>query len=94
MSAALPKGVMPYKRTPSFTEATVPAALLGEHSTKVGVWGLITIENGLLRYHVTDPRREPSVELLTPSRPGIVEPTMIHRVEPVGSVRFHVEFYR
>lgn len=95
MSGRLPKDVHPYKRTPSFTETTVPAGLLGEHATKDGVWGMIHVEEGRLRYVVTDSRREATQELLTPStKPGIVEPTIVHRVEPDGAVRFHVEFHR
>lgn len=95
MSGVLPDGLHSYKRTPSFTEATVPAGLLGEHSTKEGVWGLIRVEEGQLRYHVTDSRREPSQRILTPlTEPGLVEPTIIHCVEPVGPVRFYVEFHR
>ena len=93
MTAHLPEGLEPYKRTAAFTETTVPAALLGDHSTKNGVWGLIHVEEGTLRYLVTDPRRASTERILTPaSEPGIVEPTILHRVEPVGPVRFHVEF--
>lgn len=95
MSRDLPQGLQSYKRTPSFTEATVPAALLADHSTKEGVWGLIHVEEGRLRYQVTDPRRAPTERVLDPQgAPGVIEPTMLHRVEPLGAVRFHVEFLR
>lgn len=95
MSSRLPEDLHSYKRTPSFTEATVPSGLLSEHATKDGVWGLIHVEYGKLRYVVADRRRKPSEALLTSlSEPGIVEPTIVHRVEPVGAVRFHVEFLR
>lgn len=95
MTSVLPGGLHAYKRTPSFTETTVPAGLLGEHATKDRVWGLIRVEEGELRYIVTDERREPTQMMLTPATgPGVVEPTIVHRVEPVGGVRFHVEFLR
>lgn len=95
MTTKLPDGLEPYKRTPTFTEDTVPAGLLSEHSTKDGVWGLIKVEEGSLRYVVTDPRRAPTQTLLTPEGEfGIVEPTILHRVEPIGAVRFHVQFLR
>jgi len=91
----MPKALQPYKRTATFTEATVPAALLNEHSTKEGAWGLIHVEEGRLRYLVTDPRRPPLVRELTPeSAPMLVEPTILHRVEPLGPVRFHIQFLR
>lgn len=91
----LPAGLQPYKRTATFTEATVPAGLLADHSTKDGVWGLIHVEAGELLYLVTDQRRAASSGTLTPTtEPGVIEPTILHRVEPVGPVRFHVEFLR
>ena len=93
--SVLPSGLQAYKRTPLFTEATVPAGLLKDHSTKDGTWGLIHVEAGCLRYFVTDPARPQSQRDLTrEDPPGVVEPTILHRVEPVGPVQFWVEFYR
>ena len=90
----LPPGLRSYKRTPTFTEATVPAGLVRDHSTKEGTWGLIRVEDGKLLYVVTDPRRPSAERLLTPGvESGVVEPTILHRVEPQGPVRFHVEFF-
>jgi tellurite resistance-related uncharacterized protein len=95
MTATLPDAAEPYRRTATFTEASVPAALLNDHSTKQGAWGLIRVEEGRLRYVVTDPRTAPSESILTPdTAPGVIEPTMVHHVEPLGPVRFHVEFLR
>lgn len=93
-AAALPAGVVHYHSTPRFTEDTIPAALLGDHDTKEGVWGLIRVMRGHLRYHVTDERRISSSFDLHEGLDGIVEPTIRHRVEPVGPVEFQVEFYR
>ena len=94
MTAVLPDDVEHYKRTASFTESSVPAALLNNHSTKQGTWGLIRVEEGQLRYLVTYPRRPPSETIVTRARPAVIEPTVIHRVEPLGAVLFHVEFLR
>lgn len=95
MTASLPIELKSYKRTPTFTETSVPAGLLGEHSTKDGVWGLIRVEAGRLRYVVTDPRRTTEERILTcGDEPGIVEPTIFHHVEPLGPVRFFVEFLK
>lgn len=93
--AALPDGLEPYRRTALFTEVTVPAGLLKDHTTKQGTWGVIHVSAGQLRYRITDPRREPSETLLSGNAaPGIVEPTILHHVEPVGPVQFCVEFHR
>jgi tellurite resistance-related uncharacterized protein len=91
----LPDGLVSYRRTPEFTEETIPAGLKRAHSTKEEVWGLIHVLDGQLRYRILDERREPSELMLAPGRPpGIVEPRILHEVEPVGRVRFQVEFLR
>jgi len=93
-ATSLPPDVEPYKRTATFTDTTVPKGLLREHTTKAGVWGLIHVEQGTLLYHVTDPRRIPKTTQLTPDvAPGIIEPQILHQVEPVGDVQFYVEFH-
>ena len=95
VARALPDGLHAVRRTPDFTEGSVPDALLRDHATKEGSWGLIRVESGRLGYFVTDLRRIPFETILTPeSGPGVVEPTILHHVEPLGAVRFHVEFLR
>ena len=95
MTTVVPQSLETYRTTQRFTELSVPNGLLSDHSTKEGVWGLIHVTQGQLRFWVTDPRREAEMHLLdADSGPGIVEPTILHRVEPVGTVRFHVEFLR
>jgi tellurite resistance-related uncharacterized protein len=92
---SLPAAARPYRRTPEFTAATIPAGLLKTHCTKAGVWGLIHVLEGALLYRVTDPRRPAAETLLTPgAAPGVVEPTILHEVAPRGPVRFYVEFHR
>ena len=87
----LPAHFIPYKQTTVFTEATVPAGLLHDHTTRAGVWARIVVVEGSLRYHV---EALGLVTLLTPDAPGIVAPELAHRIEPVGAVRFLVAFYR
>lgn len=91
MPHGLPDGLAPYNRTPVFTEKTVPKRLLHDHNTKAGVWGVIHVESGLLRYSVPS---QNSDQLLSPGTPGIVEPEVLHHVTPMGPVRFSVEFWR
>lgn len=92
---ALPDGLEPYRRTPTFTEETVPAGLLRAHTTKEGAWALIHVEAGRLAYRITDPHRAPVETILTAGGPpGVVEPTILHQVAPLGAVRFHVAFFR
>lgn len=89
---SLPPGVEPYKRTPEFSEQTVPAGLLRRHDTKAGVWARIHVLEGRLLYRILDPEVEE--HLLEPGRLGIIEPRTAHEVETVGPVRFFVEFLR
>ncbi len=86
----LPSGLAVYKTTPVFTEKTVPDGLLTDHITKPGVWGRIVVEDGTLLYEVP---AEGSY-VLTPEEPGVVAPTVPHRVTPLGKVTFFVEFLR
>jgi tellurite resistance-related uncharacterized protein len=88
----LPPDVSGYKKTPEFTETSVPAGLLREHSTKENVWGRICVLEGELEYEILEPERE--THLLSPGHDGVVEPTMLHHVKPLGKVRFFVEFLR
>jgi tellurite resistance-related uncharacterized protein len=81
---------VPYKRTAIFDENTLPAALRGEHRTKPGVWGIIRVLDGRLRYQILDPVSD---MILEPGRPGLVLPEAPHRVEPLGPMRMQVEFY-
>lgn len=93
--AQLPDRLEQHKSTGTFTEKTVPAGLLNDHSTKEGVWGLIRVEAGKLHYRITDERRPAFETVLTPETPpGVVEPTIRHHVQPLGKVCFHVDFLR
>ena len=88
----LPEDVKAYKRTPEFTEKTIPSGILNSHRTKEGTWGKIVILEGKYKYEILEPKYE-EVEL-SPDRYGVVEPTIEHQLTPLGSGRFYVEFYK
>jgi tellurite resistance-related uncharacterized protein len=88
----LPENVVPYKRTPEFDEGSVPKGLLHAHQTKEGVWAKIVILEGRLQYSINEPENE--ITILDENIFGVVEPTILHEVKPLGKVRFYVEFYR
>jgi tellurite resistance-related uncharacterized protein len=90
MAQELPQGLVAYRRTPVFDNGSVPAALKQRHRTKAGVWALIKVLEGRLRFRIPDTGDE---QWLTPGRPGVVFPEQVHSVEPDGAVRFFVEFY-
>lgn len=75
-----------------FDEKTLPAALRREHRTKQGVWGVIRVLEGELRF-IPGEGGDDAGAILTPQRPGFVLPDQPHRVEPLGQMRMQVEFY-
>jgi tellurite methyltransferase len=88
----MPAGYAPYQRTRDFDQLSIPDGLRADHSTKRGVWGVIHVLAGRLRYIVEPPLA--SERLLERDVPGIVVPEVLHRVVPEGEVRFFVEFHR
>jgi tellurite resistance-related uncharacterized protein len=88
----IPVNAKAYKRTPTFTQESVPSGLRKNHSTIDGAWAKIVVERGRLRYVI---QSDPAEELeLSPEQFGVVEPKVLHHVEPLGEVQFYVEFYR
>ncbi|WP_437308887.1 DUF3565 domain-containing protein [Sorangium sp. So ce388] len=88
----MPDGLVAYKRTAEFDEGTIPGGLRRDHATKPGVWGVIHVVSGRLRYRIDGLGGRDHV--LSPDAPGIVVPEVLHHVDPEGPVRFFVEFRR
>ena len=82
--------IAPYKSTPVFDENTLPAGFRREHRTKPGVWGIIRVLEGRLRYVVLEPASE---VILDPRHPGLVLPDVPHRVESLGPMKMQLEFF-
>jgi tellurite resistance-related uncharacterized protein len=88
----LPESFEPYRKTPVFTEQTVPSGLLSAHTTKAGVWGELEVLAGALDYVVES---EPEVRtLVSEGQRQLIAPELRHRVEIAGPVAFTVQFYR
>ncbi len=89
---SLPPSLSPYRCTPVFTADTVPKGLRRNHKTAAGVWALIHVTEGALLYRIAATGEE---HRLVPSGPpGVIEAEALHSVEPLGPVRFYVEFWR
>jgi len=88
----IPDGFAAYRRTPTFDEDSVPAALKRAHTTKAGVWGRIHVLGGRLEYRVLAPFD--TTEVLEAGDRAAVLPEVEHEVAPLGPVRFFVEFLR
>ena len=95
----LPADVSACRRTPEYTERTVPPGLERVHDTRAGVWGRLVVVEGGLRYRIYGPedaRGEGPCEehWLTPGVDGVIAPQVPHTVLFEGPVRFYVEFLR
>ncbi len=88
---SLPENLNLTRRTPEFDENSIPKGLLKAHQTKTGVWGKIVILEGELQYKVNEPKEE--LVILDTENYGIIEPTILHEVRPLGPVKFYVEFF-
>jgi tellurite resistance-related uncharacterized protein len=87
---ALPAGLTPVRRTPVFNGQTMPPGLRRNHRTAAGVWGVIRVVEGRLLFRTIAPAAE---QIIDPQHCVVVQPGQLHEVEPLGFVRFFVEFY-
>jgi tellurite resistance-related uncharacterized protein len=76
-------------KTKVFSEDDIPVPLLKNHQTKEKTWGMIRVVEGEILYVIGDEE-----ELLSPDKPGVVEPEVLHHVKVTGPVKFFVEFYK
>lgn len=93
IAAKLPPGLTCYKRTAAFTLDDVPAALLRAHNTKAGVWGLLHVLQGRVRYCLDGTMPETAV--IERGGTAVIEPEAPHHVELLDAdSAFLVEFHR
>ena len=93
IGSRLPPGLTCYRQTPEFTRCNVPQALLAAHSVKAGVWGLLRVLRGRVRYSLDDEPAES--ELIGPGGMAVIEPQTPHHVELLDAdSTFLVEFHR
>ncbi|KRW96162.1 DUF1971 domain-containing protein [Paracoccus sp. MKU1] len=86
---AWPADAAPYRRTPDFTEATVPKGLLRAHSTRHGTWARLHVLEGRPVFRDLVDGAE---LLLGPGIHPLIHPGRLHEVAAAGPVRFFVEF--
>ena len=89
----MPPDFIAYKRTRTFTNTDLPAALTRRHDTKPGAWAKIIVLEGALDYEImADPVRHYRIDA---NHPGIIEEQLPHRVTPITTpLSFYLEFYK
>lgn len=86
----IPDNVVAYNKK-DYTDKTTPGMMKNNHSVRMGVWGKIVVEKGAVKYEIPSQGEE---HLLTPDNPGVIEPLMVHRIDPQPGARFYLELYR
>jgi tellurite resistance-related uncharacterized protein len=89
---ALPAGSMPYRTIGPFNPATLPSGLRAQHSLKDGVWALLKVFEGSLRFVWDD--AEGGIEYLVAPAELIIPPLAVHHVEETGPFRVTIAFHR
>jgi len=87
----LPSGLEHTRTTPEFSVQNVPAGLLGAHRVADDVWGVLRVFAGTVVFVLEDSGAQRS---LTTDDAQVIEPGVLHHVEPSDDARFVVEFHR
>ncbi len=89
----LPPGLTSYKSTPLFTHESIPESLLTAHKIKAGVWGVLRVTGGRVRYCIDGPPS--SAEVVSKGGSVLIEPQVLHHAELLDhDSSFFIEFYR
>ena len=90
--AELPAGLAHVRTTEVFDNGTAPAGLRRAHRVADGVWGLLVVHSGALRFVFEDDPDRPVVVIAGDS--VVIPPGRLHHVELDGAVTFAIEFHR
>lgn len=80
----------PYASSPTFTAETLPRALQHGHRTKPGVWALLRVFEGKIRYCT---EAGGIARVVTPDSLLLIQPEELHHVELLGPVRLCLDFF-
>lgn len=86
----IPDGYVETRRSPVFSQATIPAGLRSRHRTKPGVWARLLVRSGRLRYRQHLPVA--TEQILVAGEAGVILPEVEHEVEPIDAVEFEIAF--
>ena len=92
----LPAGLEQTRVTDEFDADTVPAGLLRAHRVADGMWGVVRVRSGSVRFVWEDgpPTAGPLEVELSEGDSLVIPPAVPHRVEVGAGGRFVVEFHR
>ena len=70
----------------------MPMCLRRSHRLAAGMWGRIVMGEGRMRF--TSEAAPSSDYIVTADAPQAIPPELSHSVEPLGAVRFVIQFYQ
>jgi tellurite methyltransferase len=86
----LPEGLRRVRTSAVWDERTMPAGLRRAHRVAAATWGRIVVHAGRLRFAAAT---TPTIDVVLEAGSTMgIPPEVIHEVEPLGAVRFSVEF--
>lgn len=86
-----PDGLRLVRTSPEWDEHTMPAGLRIAHRLKSGSWGRIIVLQGQLHFVAqTDPVID---DVVSPERAQAIPADIEHDVQPLGPVRFSIDFF-
>lgn len=89
----IPDSAEAYRTIGPFHQDSLPIGLLREHNTKAGVWGLLEVLAGEVKYVITQPGEE-SEHILSQACPGVIAPEQKHHLVLISDVNFQITFHR
>ena len=87
----LPSDAQVYRRLGPFDVETIPAGLWRRHDLKAGVWGLLSVEAGSIRFCWDDVQG--GTRILSTGDVLLVPPTVPHHLEREGAVTISLAFH-
>jgi tellurite resistance-related uncharacterized protein len=87
-----PEAIRRLRSSPEWDEYSLPPGLLRAHQLAAGTWGKIVVREGTLRFSLNG-EQPISVELEPDSPAQAIPPGVCHEVQPVGHVRFSIDFF-
>ena len=89
---ALPAGAALYRRLPDFSGGTTPAALLRAHRLKAGVYGVLRVRAGVVRFFLAG--GEEPLAVLRGGEAIVILPEEEHYIRPSEDADFQISFFR
>lgn len=89
--AEIPDGLRFVRTSRQWDQRTMPSGLSRAHRIATGRWGRIVVAEGRLRF--TASTTPPLDVIVGPGSAQPIPPDVDHEVEPIGPVRFSIDFF-